>query len=107
MSLMLRLLVLVLIAILPAIGIDAYNEFDLRQSREAEIRNQVLQITKQFGEEMGELREGAHQLLRALAQLASMAPREGVDCNALFASLDKQFANYRQLAAADIDGKIF
>ena len=53
-----RILILLMIAVLPAIGIQAYNEYDLRQARELDIRNQVIQITKQFGEEMGELREG-------------------------------------------------
>jgi hypothetical protein len=46
-----------------------YNEYELRKAREADIRQQVIQITKQFGEEIGEQREGARQLLLALAQL--------------------------------------
>ena len=69
-SLTLRLIILVLIAVLPAIAIQGYNEYKLRKAREADIRQQVIQITKQFGEEIGELREGARQLLLALAQLA-------------------------------------
>ena len=69
MSLTVRLFLLVTIAVLPALGIQAYNEYDLRRSREADIRDRVVQITKQFGEEMGELREGARQLLIAVAQL--------------------------------------
>ena len=68
-SLTVRLIILVLIAIFPAILIQAYNEYELRKAREADIRQQVVQITKQFGEEIGELREGARQLLLALSQL--------------------------------------
>ena len=68
-SLTLRLIMLVLIAILPAIAIQGYNEYKLRKAREADIRQQVIQITKQFGEEIGELREGARQLLLALRHL--------------------------------------
>jgi len=64
-NLTLRLFILVLIAVLPAIVIQGYNEYDLRKAREADIRQQVIQITKQFGEEIGELREGARQLLLA------------------------------------------
>src|SRR6516162_4323289 len=68
-SLTFRLCILVMIAIFPAIVIQGYNEYELRKAREADIRQQVIQTTKQFGEEIGELREGARQLLFALAQL--------------------------------------
>jgi hypothetical protein len=58
-----RILILVIFAVVPALGIQAWNEYDLRIAREADIRQQVVQTTKQFGEEIGELREGARQLL--------------------------------------------
>src|SRR5438128_10945037 len=106
-SLTLRLIVLVLIAILPAIVIQGYNEYHLRKAREADIRQQVIQITKQFGEEIGELREGARQLLIALAQLTPVRLLETDGCSALFAALKAQYASYTLLAAADTDGRIF
>ncbi|HEX4617865.1 MAG TPA: ATP-binding protein [Stellaceae bacterium] len=106
-SLTVRLIILVLIAICPAIVIKAYNEYELRKASETDIRQQVVQITKQFGEEIGELREGARQLLLALAQLTPVKLRESDACSALFASLASQYANYSLLAAADTDGRIF
>jgi len=102
-----RLIILVLIAVCPAIVIQAYNEYELRKAREADIRQQVVQITKQFGEEIGELREGARQFLLALAQLTPVKLRESEACNSLFATLRPQYANYSVLAAADTDGRIF
>src|ERR1700756_5546407 len=106
-SLTVRLITLVLIAICPAMVIQAYNEYELRKARETDIRQQVVQITRQFGEEIGELREGARQLLLALSQLTPVKLRESDDCNALFGSLASQYANYNLLAAADTDGRIF
>src|SRR5215470_3617330 len=106
-SLTLRLMILVLIAVCPAIAIQAYNEYELRKAREADIRHQVIQITTQFGEEIGELREGARQFLLALAQLAPVKERDSEACSALFATLAPQFANYSLLAAADTSGRIF
>ena len=106
-SLTLRLIILVLIAVCPAIAIQAYNEYELRKAREADIRQQVVQITKQFGEEIGELREGARQLLLALAQLTPVKLQDTAACNELFATLESQYANYVLLAAADSDGRIF
>src|ERR1700730_15234031 len=79
-SLTLRLIILVLIAILPAIAIQGYNEYKLRKAREADIRQQVIQTTKQFGEEIGELREGARQLLLALAQLNTVKSHQQDAC---------------------------
>src|SRR3984893_6668734 len=106
-SLTARLIVLVLIAVFPAIVIQAYNEYELRKASEAAIRQQVVQITKQFGEEIGELREGARQLLLALTQLTPVKLRESEACSALFATLGSQYANYSLLAAADTGGRIF
>ncbi len=106
-SLTVRLIILVLIAICPAIVIQGYNEYELRKAREADIRQQVVQITKQFGEEIGELREGARQLLLALAQLTPVKLRTSEACDALFATLGSQYANYSLLAAADTEGRVF
>src|SRR5437016_1218958 len=106
-SLTARLIILVLIAIFPAILIQAYNEYELRKARETDIRQQVVQITKQFGEEIGELREGARQLLLALAQLTPVKLQENEACNSLVGSLASQYANYSLLAAADTEGRIF
>ncbi|MBV9198301.1 MAG: sensor histidine kinase [Alphaproteobacteria bacterium] len=106
-SLTARLIILVLIAIFPAIVIQAYNEYELRKARETDIRQQVVQITKQFGEEIGELREGARQLLLALAQLTPVKLQESDACDQLFGSLASQYANYSLLAAADTEGRVF
>src|SRR6266436_7221945 len=102
-----RLLVLVIFAVVPALVIQAWNEYDLRIAREADIRQQVIQTTKQFGEEIGELREGARQLLLALAQLAPVRLQESDACSEHFVALKSQYANYGLLAAADTEGRIF
>src|SRR5216683_6383785 len=102
-----RLLILVIFAVVPALLIQAWNEYDLRIAREADIRQQVVQTTKQFGEEIGELREGARQLLLALAQLNTVKSHQQDPCSALFSKLKTRFANYRLLGAADTDGRIF
>src|SRR5579862_6476607 len=91
MSLTARMFLLVFIGVLPAIGIQAYNEYDLRAARSQDIKQQVIQITKQFGEEMGELREGARQLLVALGQLPAVKHHQDEACNVLFASAKENF----------------
>src|SRR5215469_8057232 len=106
-SMTLRLCILVLIAISPAIAIVAYYENELHKAREDDIQHQVIQITKQFGEEIGELREGARQLLLALSQLPAVRLRDGDSCSEHFAALKSQYDNYSLLAAADTQGRVF
>jgi len=80
-SLTARMLLLVLLAVAPALAIQTYNEFALRQSREAEIRNKTIQITRQFGAEIGELKEGAHQFLVALSRLPAVQQMDPAACS--------------------------
>ena len=105
-SLTARMLLLVLIAVAPAIGIQAYNEYTLRQSREAEIRNKTIQITRQFGAEIGELKEGAHQFLVALSRLPSIERMDPVACSRTLAALDQSLPNYNVIGVADAQGRV-
>src|ERR1700733_14278514 len=100
-----RLVLLTVIAVLPALAIQAYNEYDLRRAREQDIRERVVQITKQFGEEMGELREGARQLLAAMARLPGIISMEGPRCEVLLVSMKQSYPNYKSLSVADTYGR--
>ncbi len=102
-----RLLLLVILAVVPALVIQAWNEYDQRLAREDDIRQHVIAITKQFGEEIGELREGARQLLLALAQLDPVKFHQPDACGALFSQLKSRYANYSLLGAADTTGRVF
>src|SRR6516225_6437055 len=102
-----RLFLLVVLAVVPALGIQAWNEYDQRIVREDDIRQHVIEITRQFGEEIGVLREGARQLLLALAELEPVKSQQSQACNALFAQLRSRFANYNLLGAADTSGRVF
>ncbi len=102
-----QLFLLVILAVVPALVIQAWNEYDQRIAREGEIRQHVVEITKQFGEEIGVLREGARQLLLALAQLDPVKSLQPDACSALFSKLKSQYANYSFLGAADVTGRIF
>ena len=102
-----RLLLLVILAVVPALVIQAWNEYDQRTAREDDIRQHVIEITRQFGEEIGVLREGARQLLLALAQLDPVKFHQPDACNALFSHLKSRFSNYSLLGAADTSGRIF
>src|SRR6266566_3110498 len=102
-----RMFLLVVIAVLPALVIQAVNEYALRANREDDIRQRVIQITKQFGEEIQAIREGASQLLVALGELDEVQKRDAQECSATFAKLKARFQSYSRLGAADQNGKVF
>src|SRR3982074_2026310 len=102
-----RMFLLVVIAVLPALVIQAVNEYALRTAREDEIRQRVIQITKQFGEEIQAIRAGASQLLIALGELDEVQKRDSQECGATFAKLKVRFESYVRIGAADATGKVF
>src|SRR6266403_4248330 len=102
-----RMFLLVVIAVLPALVIQAVNEYALRTSREDDIRQRVIQITKQFGEEIQAIRAGASQLLIALGELDEVQKRDSAECGATFAKLKVRFESYVRIGAADATGKVF
>jgi two-component system, sensor histidine kinase and response regulator len=102
-----RLLLLVILAVVPALVIQAWNEYDQRIAREDDIRQHVIEITREFGGEIGVLREGARQLLVALAQLDPVKLQQPDACIALFSKLKSGFPNYSLLGAADTAGRVF
>jgi signal transduction histidine kinase len=105
-SLTTKMFVLVLIAVMPALVIQSYNEYDLRKSRENDIRNQTVQITKQFGAEMGEIREGARHYLQVISQLPSINSMDADSCTRLLAALDAKTPYYNLLGVADAAGTV-
>jgi signal transduction histidine kinase/DNA-binding response OmpR family regulator/HPt (histidine-containing phosphotransfer) domain-containing protein len=102
-----RMFLLVVIAVLPALAIQAINEYTLRRAGEDDMRQRVVQITKQFGEEIKEQREGASQLLIAMGEIDPLQDGKTEACSVILTNLKSQFASYVRLGAADLNGKIF
>jgi len=102
-----RLFLLVTLALLPMIAIQAWHERDLRDERGGVIRERVIYRTQQLAAEIGELREGARQLLLAVGQLEAVKLQQPEACSTLLAKLRSRYPNYSLLGAADAQGRIF
>jgi len=102
-----RMFLVVVIAVLPALAIQAVNEYTLRKAGEDDVRQRVVQITKQFGEEIKEQREGASQLLIAMGEIDALQDGKGQECSVIVTNLKRQFESYARLGAADLNGKVF
>jgi signal transduction histidine kinase/CheY-like chemotaxis protein len=107
MGLLARLFVLVLVAMLPALAIHAYNEIAGRESREAEVREDALRLAQFASGELDRIVENGRAVLAALANLPAARDLNGVDCSDYVASLQKSFPQYALIGAIDLSGHPF
>jgi hypothetical protein len=97
-----RFLLLVVMAVLPMIAIQVWHERDLRNEREGVVRHRVVQKVQQLAAEIRELRDGARQVLLAIAQLEAVKLQQPEACSTVLAKLRSSYPNYRLLGVADL-----
>jgi PAS domain S-box-containing protein len=102
-----RLFLLVAVALLPAIAIQAYNEFDLRRVRQVEVQNQALSLAKLAAAEQQQIVQGIRQVLVALSELPSIKARDSQACNAYLAAMKPRFPAFLTFIVTDLDGQPF
>jgi two-component sensor histidine kinase len=104
MGLRIRLFLLVLIAVLPAIAIQIYTEIDLRRAREAEIHEQALRQANLVATGMLDVLEGSRQLLVAVARLPPVQALESKACSDALRSMLSELPAYTTVGAANRAG---
>jgi signal transduction histidine kinase len=106
-SLRTRLLLLVLLAVIPALGLTLYTNLEERQLRKAQVQEQAMRLSRLVSADHERLIEEARRLLVNLARLPAVRDRNPAGCNALFADLLSRHSSYANLAVADADGNVF
>ena len=106
-SLRSRLLLLILLAIFPAIGLSFYIAAEQRRLVIAEEQAQAAQLTQSASLEEAQLIDTTRQLLIALAQIAEVRQGNPAQCSALLAKLLDQYPRYANLAVATPAGAVF
>jgi signal transduction histidine kinase len=101
MSLRARLMLLVAVALLPALAIQAYTELDLRRQRETELHQLALRQARLVQADLESILEGARSLLAAMSHMGAVSGLEGANCNARLAELAPQFSAWRSFAVID------
>jgi signal transduction histidine kinase len=99
--------VLVAVALLPAIALQTYNEFDLRRARQVEVQNQALSLAKLAAAEQQQIVQGIRQVLIALSELPSIKTRDSQACNAYLAGMQQRFPAFVTFLVSDLNGKSF
>ena len=107
MSLFQRLIVLVLVAMAPAAGIQLYNIDNLRQQREAEVQEQALSLRDLVKAEQVQLLEGVRQTLSLLRQTFVVRNNAATAaCNQLMQRLKADTPAYLDLYVTGPEGVI-
>src|SRR6201747_2541897 len=107
MTLLSRLFVLVAAALLPAIGIQAYNEYDLRRAHQVEVQHQALSLAKLAAAEQQQIVQGIRQVLIAMSELPSIKTRDSQACNAYLAAMKQRFPEFITFLVSDSNGQSF
>lgn len=106
-SLRFRLQLLVLLAVLPALGLVIYSGLQEHRAEAAEATAQSMQLARIAANNQQALIEGSRQLLTSLAQVEEVRTGDATHCSIFFADLLKEFPLYANLGVADAEGDIF
>jgi hypothetical protein len=111
MPLTARLLSLVALAVLPAVGIGAYNEYSLRQSRGVEVKADAVAVADQSTREMRQIVESIQRVAATLAQIpliqeAVIGAASPQACSDLLGRLRREYPGQIDVGVADRGGHI-
>jgi signal transduction histidine kinase len=106
-SLRARLLLLVLLAAVPVLGLILYTDLEQRRLAADQAQEDALRFARLAAADQAQLIQGAHQLLTALSQLPAVRDGDSETCTMLFTNLLKQYPVYANLGAARADGEVF
>lgn len=96
-------MLLVLLAIFPALGLILYTASEQRRVAATEVQEKALLLARLTSIQV----EAARQLLIGLAQLSEVRGHDPRACSALFAAVLKEYPLYANLGAAKPDGALF
>ena len=101
------MLLLVLVAVIPALGAIAYTASEQKKIAVAEIQRNVLRLVEFSTHEEEQVLQGTRQILIVLAYYARKADKNPSDCNAFCADILKQFKRYANIGVVKPSGDVF
>jgi two-component system cell cycle sensor histidine kinase/response regulator CckA len=106
-SLRVRLILLVLFAIIPALGLTLYTGLEGRQHALTNARQEALRLSRLASNEQERMIDDVRQFLHVLAQIPQMRQRDPIASSSLLAKLLEQNPQYLNIGEADSNGNIF
>jgi signal transduction histidine kinase len=102
-----RLFVLVLLTLAVPVALQVLKEVELRQSREAALRNEALRRVQVTDAELVQVVDSTRQFLATLSQLHSVEANDTALCSPFFERLQRQWPDYALIAVADAEGRVY
>lgn len=106
-SLRASLLLLVLLATLPAFGLMLYTNAKQHEIARQQVRDHALQLARSTAANYNQTIEGVRQMMAALAQLPAVQAHNGKRCSLEMANLMKHYPLYANIGVAGADGRVF
>lgn len=106
-SLRVRLLMLVLVAVIPALGLTLYSGIEQKRQEVAHVEMEALRFALSISSYQQSLIDSTHELLLALALVPSIRHHSVEACNKLLGNLRKQYRIYANLSALEVTGDTF
>jgi two-component sensor histidine kinase len=104
-SLRARLFGLVLVASLPAIAIQAFNEIELRRERTADLHAQALIQARLAASDLGRVLEGARQTMVAISNFEAVRTLDPVACDAQLQAVRPLYPAYIAITVHDLQDR--
>ncbi|MBF0526200.1 MAG: PAS domain S-box protein, partial [Deltaproteobacteria bacterium] len=102
-----RLIILILIAIVPALGFMIYTADEQRRQALAMIREDTQRLALLAAANQEHFIEGARQLLMAMEHIPSILKPDIPTCNTFFTELLPHYPQYANFFAANPNGELF
>ena len=106
MSLTTRILLLVLLALAPALAIQGYNEHALRTSRDEAVRADTMATARTVAEDLAQVAESARQALNFVAQDPAVRAMEPTGCTEYLRRAVRDNPHLAVLALTRPDGTV-
>ncbi|WP_376989753.1 ATP-binding protein [Azospirillum rugosum] len=106
MTLPSRLILLVLLATLPAIGIQAYNDFRARQAGEARAVEEASRLLALIQDEQQRVIDGVREVLVTVAEIAPTLVGDEARCRTFLARLRRQLPRAQGIVLTDLAGVV-
>ena len=105
-SLRFRLLLLILLAVVPVLGVTFYTNVNLRRLIAADAKKEALRLVRIAASDQEDTIKDTRQLLFALAQLPELRSANPVVCSEFLIRLLAQYPQYILLGVVDRDGHL-
>ena len=101
-----RLLLLILLAAVPTIAIEAYSEAELRSTRQEEIRQEALRLMRLVTAEQERIDESARQLLVGFSEGDEVHAQDWTHCSETAKQVLARVEGYVNIGIATADGDL-